>query len=127
MGIDVRKAFYKANTIFNKTLGKFDRLSIIGVNKEAGNSLTYLAKDIVEGFYYQTSERLEGDATEEIVIVPGNDAIEEALTKAVMFELVNLDGTFLRFEVKSKKLPTRPSFQWCFYVKPNQQDKRVIS
>ena len=127
MAIDVSSVFYKANTILNENLGKYSSANIIGINKEAGNSLMYLEKDITEGFFYRSSRSTEGDITDEIVMVPENARVEEALNKAVMFELVNLDGTFVRFEIKSKHLPQRPSFQWSFYVKPNQQDKRVIS
>lgn len=126
MGIDVSKAFFKANTVLNKTLGKYERLNIIGVNKQAGNALVYLYEGIVEGFYYTPGARTEGDITDELSIVPADNAVEEALSKAMMLELVNQDGSFLRFEIKSKQLPTRPSFQWCLYIKPNQQDKRVI-
>lgn len=127
MAINVSKAFFKANSILNQNLGKYDKLSIIGVDKEAGNALTYLQKDILEGFYYKCGTSTEGDITEEIVIVPESAQTEELLNKAIMFELAALDGTFVRFEIKSKHLPTRPSFQWCFYVKPNHQDRREIS
>lgn len=127
MSLNVSKAFFTANSVLNKNLGKFDSLNIIGKDQSQGNALTYLAQGIVKGFYYHNVSGGEGDITETINIVPENSTVEDALKKVVIFELVNLDGTFTRFEVKSKKVPQRPSFQWVFSVHPNEQDTRVIT
>lgn len=127
MGLNLSKAFFNANSVLNRTVGKFDKLNIIGVDQSQGNKLTYLAQDISKGFYYKKTSGGEGDITEILNIVPENSTIETALKDVVMFELVNLDGTFLRVTPKSKKPPERPSFQWSFNVKPNEQDTRIIS
>lgn len=125
MGLNVSKAFFNANSVLNKNLGKFDSLNIIGMDSD--NQLTYLVQGITKGFYYKKTSGGEGEITETLNIVPENSTIEDALKEVTMFELVNLDGTFLRVTPKSKKPPERPSFQWSFGVKPNEQDKRIIS
>lgn len=127
MGLNVSKAFYNANTVLNRNLGKFDSLNIIGIDQSQGNKLTYLVQGITKGFYYKKTSGGEGDITEVLNIVPETSDVEDALKAAVMFELVNLDGTFLRVTPKSKKPPERPSFQWTFNVKPNEQDKKSIT
>jgi hypothetical protein len=125
MGLNVSKAFYTANTVLNKNLGKFDSMNLIGTN-QAGD-LIYLAQGITKGFYYKEPSGNEGDITELIRIVPENSTIDNALKSVVMIELVSLDGTFTRFTPQSKKVPERPSFQWEFNVKPNEQDTRAIT
>lgn len=127
MGLNVSKAFFSANTVLNQNLGKYDSMNIIGVDTTADNKLIYLAQNITKGFYYKEVSGGRGEITETINIVPENSTVENALKSVVMFELVSLDGTFTRFESKSKKLPERPSFQWVFSVKPNELDKRAIT
>lgn len=125
MALNVSKAFYSANTILNQNLGKYDVMNIVGMDEN--NELTYLIQGITKGFYYKEVSGGQGEIRETINIVPENPTIDEALKQAVMFELVSLDGTKHRFTSKSKKVPERPSFQWVFTVKPNEQDTRVIT
>lgn len=125
MALNVSGAFFSANTILNSNLGKYDIVHIIGVTEDS-KALTYLAKDITKGFYYRDPSIEKGDAEENFRIVPENSTIEDFIKKAVMFELVNLDGTFTRYKIISKKPPDRPSFQWSFKLGPNTQDKREI-
>jgi hypothetical protein len=125
MGLNVSKAFYTANTVLNRNLGKFDSMNLIGSN-QAGESF-YLAQGITKGFYYKEVNGGQGEILEIIRVVPENNTIDTALKSTVIIELVSLDGTFTRFVVGSKKVPERPSFQWEFSVKPNEQDTRVIT
>ncbi len=100
-------------------------MNLIGSNQDG--VLYYLTQGITKGFYYKGTKGGQGEITETIRIVPENSTIDTALQSVVMFELVNLDGTKERFTPTSKKTPDRPSFQWEFAVKPNQQDTRVIT
>jgi hypothetical protein len=124
MGLNVSKAFFKANSVLNQNLGKFDSLNIIGINQSG--TQVYLVQGITKGFYYKEASGAEGDTREILNIVPENSTVETALKNVALFELVNLDGTFIRFEPMSKKLPERPSFQWTFSIKPNREAKKVI-
>lgn len=125
MALNVSRAFLTANTVLNQNLGKFDSINLIGSNQDG--SLYYLAQGITRGFYYKGVSGGQGEIIETIRIVPENSTIDNALKSVVMFELVGLDGTMTRFTPKSKKVPERPSFQWEFAVKPNEQDTRVIT
>jgi hypothetical protein len=127
MSLNVSKAFFKANSILNQNVGKFDSMNIIGNDQTQDNKLVYLVQGITKGFYYKRVSSGEGDIRETINIVPENSTVEDALKKVIIIELVNLDGSFTRFTPKSKQIPERPSFQWVFSVKPNEQDTRVIT
>jgi hypothetical protein len=125
MALNVSRAFLTANTILNQNLGKFDKMNLVGSNQNG--ELFYLVKDITRGFYYKGVSGGQGEIIETIRIVPENSTIDDALKNVVMIELVGLDGSMTRFTPKSKKVPERPSFQWEFAVKPNEQDTRVIT
>jgi hypothetical protein len=125
MGLNVSTAFFAANTVLNQNLGKFDSMNIIGMN--ANQELVYLVQGITKGFYYKEGSEGRGDITEELRIVPETSVIEGYLKNVVMFELKHLDGSFSRFIPKVKKPPERPSFQWIFHIKPNEQDTRAIT
>lgn len=125
--VDLSDVYRETRQILNDIVGKYDSLHFIGTDEDNDNKPYYLAKDIVEGFYYKEAETGEGNIQETIFFVPENDTIEEAVVKAVIVELVNEDGTFTRCSIDSKTKPKRPSFQWVLVVKPNKQDKRVIA
>lgn len=127
MSLNLSNVYLQANTILNQNLGKFDSLNIIGSDQSQGNKLYYLAQGITKGFYYAKVSGGQGEISELIRIVPENSTIEDALKQVFMFELVALDGSFERFTPKSKKVPSRPSFQWEFSLKPNDQDTRAIT
>lgn len=99
-------------------------MNIVGSDQQG--ALYYLAQNITKGFYYTHTARGQGEIQETLRIVPETLEVENALKSVVMFELVGLDGSMTRFTTVSKKAPERPSFQWEFAVKPNEQDTRVI-
>jgi hypothetical protein len=125
MGLNVSRAFLAANTILNQNLGKFDSMNIVGSRQDG--SLYYIVQGVTRGFYYKGVSGGQGEIRETIRIVPETSTVENALKDVVLFELIGLDGTMTRFVPKSKKVPERPSFQWEFSVKPNEQDTRVIT
>lgn len=126
MGLNLSNTFNKANTILNDKVGKFDLLNLVGVDQTT-NSLVYLVQGITKGFYYRGTSGAQGEALEVLRIVPEDSTIETALQNCAIFELRNLDGSFVRYTAVAKKPPERPSFQWVFTLKPNMQDKRPIT
>ena len=128
MPINLSSVFSTVDTILNDTLSKYQGLRLIGFDQTDENKPYYLTDVITKGFYYKTKKTpVTGEVVEKLRIVPQDEDFENALQKAVMLELVEDDGSFVRFSFDTEKAPCPPNYEWVFLITPNKQDNSLIT
>lgn len=129
MSLNLSSVFYEADTILNSILSKYVGLKFIGLDQDDENKPYYMnAEAITKGFYYKTKKLpVTGQVIELLKIVPIDEDTNDIIKEAVMLELTDEDDNFLRFSFQTEKEPKPPNFEWLLSIKPNKQERTVIT
>jgi len=132
MTLNLSSVFAGADTILNSLLSKYVGLKFIGYDQQNENSPYYLlnGETVTTGFYYKTKKLpVTGEVVETLKIVPSDDTVGDVLTskKLKYLELIDTEGNFTRFTMKTLKEPHPPNYEWLFLITPNNQEKTIIT